>query len=244
MRLRDTMPYCKYLGLALVVTILVLWPRGLAWASPLSNVHRQTMPLTPPPTWTPEQQPGGSEPTAPPSPTRPEPTRPPEDTRVPPTDAPEQPADTPAPPTNTPVAAPDTPTPAPPVAQPWLYLSADPMFVGPSSEVGIRVEIANFGDAVLQTANITLTMPTLLSFVNVRTTSGQIRFEASNLILELNPVQPGGEGLLEIDVVVSADALPDAIIPMRAALNWDGGASVISDFPLVLPWAPLPETGG
>ena len=110
--------------------------------------------------------------------------------------------------------------------------------------MGISVEIDNFGDAVLRNANITLTMPILLSFVNVRTTSGQIRFEASNLILELNPVQPGGEGLLEIDVVVSADALPDATMPMRAALNWDGGASVISDFPLVLPWAPLPETGG
>ena len=258
MRLSSTVKWIGLLLLAGSAGLLLDQDPG-AWAAPLAAPHRQTVPMTPPATWTPVS------PTSPPKPTRtPPPSSPPTDQGSPPPPAAPPSVETPGTPaatlvgtapalTSTLALSPTSLTPAAVLVQtltqptsapePRLALTADPLVVGPRSEVALRLGVRNTGKGSLEGVTVTLTEPSALRFNSVRVYGGDLRWEESQLNWDPGSLPAGAEGILEIAAVVGDDVLPDSAIPLVATLSWPGGEDVSQELVLRLPWALLPETG-
>ena len=203
----------RWARLALIAFLLFLLGRELpAWANPAARPPRQTVPRTPPPTWTPEVP--LAAPTSPPTPPEP-PQRP-----------------TPAP-DETPLLAPE----------PWLGLSAEPLLLGPGSQVILRLRLENIGTASLAGARLVLPRPPVLHFTTVRLSTGQVSFGPPGLTWEPGPLESGAGQWLEITALLAEDVLPDGLIPLQATLTWPEGHLVSNALALTLPWALLPEAG-
>ena len=258
MRLSST---AKWIGLLLLAGSagLLLDQDPGAWAAPLAAPHRQTVPLTPPATWTPVS------PSSTPRQTAAPPGSPPTDQESPPPPAAPPSVETPGTPaatlvgtapalTSTLALSPTSLTPAAvsvetPVqpfssgAEPRLALTADPLVVGPRSEVALRLGVRNTGKGSLEGVTVTLTEPSALRFNSVRVYGGDLRWEESQLTWDPGQLPAGAEGILEIAAVVGDDVLPDTTIPLVATLSWPSGEDVTQELVMRLPWALLPETG-
>lgn len=200
------------------------------WHRAGAEALRQTVPLTPPATWTP------AAPAAPP----PEPTvpQPPDHaTALPPAEEPD--------PVPTALPGPAEPTQALPApsdaaaAQPWLGLSARPQIIAPGDVVTLRLELVNLGPGDLAPATVTLgPVPhlTLRPSGSARVVAGELRWSAPRLA--------AGEGaVVEVQAVVGGGLLPGEEMVFLGGLAW-GGAEVESNEALILaPQAPLPEVG-
>lgn len=256
----------RWLWIALLLALaLAPWGRWAPrWLTTLALPGRQTVPVTPPATWTPAQPP----PTVTPLPTRPggsktstpipaAPTAAPttEPTEPPPT-ATLAPGQTPAPTRESPTAAFGgaatatpalAPTSAPPTSSatpgPWLWLHADPAIVGPGSRVLLQVEVANEGPQAIAEAVVALSGLTLLTLAPPRANAGQVETQPGLLLWRVGALAPGAGAALELDAVVSDLVLPDGALPLRAVLTWRGGGPLVQEIALALPWAPLPAVG-
>jgi hypothetical protein len=258
--LRQSMLRFRWIGVLLLVALFsALGIGSAAWAVPVAVPQRQTVPLTPPPTWT-RIRPSA---TRTPLPTRPESqstTPVPQSTPgtqstsgspVTPaaqnTSAPQRTvvsSDTPlsgssALPTSSSVAA---VTPAAP-SGPWLNLSAAPLIVGPNSRVALRVELRNGSADVLSNATLLLSRPATLSFAEAHVTSGQVELKQDALVWTCGSLAGGAVGSLELEATVAPDVLPDGTIPLHATLSWAGGELFANQVTLTLPWALLPDVG-
>ncbi len=248
----------RWLWIVLLLALaLPPWGRWAPrWLTTLALPGRQTVPITPPATWTPAQPP----PTVTPLPTRPGGSR--THTPIPaPTEAPPTvtlaPGQTPSPsPTGaltatavgdaTPTSASASPTGAPALgATPglWLWLHADPAIVGPGSRALLQVEVANEGPQAIAEAVVALSGLTPLTLAPPRPSAGQVEAQPGLLLWRVGALAPGAGAALELDVVVSDLVLPDGALPLRAALTWRGGGPLVQEIALALPWAPLPAVG-
>ncbi len=187
-----------------------------AWARPQNRALRQTVPMTPPPTWTPSSPVGPTE-----RPTRPQP----------PTSEPATPS---------PAGEPTRP----PGARPWLGLSAEPLVAEPGTAVLILLELQNLSDGSLENATITLPGYSALSLQGVQTSLGQAQFSPDGVTWTPGPLTGHGGGILQLAAVVGPDALPGTQMLLQATLVWPGGQVQSNGWPLSLPAALLPDAGG
>jgi hypothetical protein len=198
---------CVFIALSMAVPA--------AWARPYSSPQRQTVPMTPPPTWTP------SRPTTPTE----QPTRP-----QPPTPGPTAPS-------------PTGESTQPRMASPWLGLSAEPFVVQPGMPVSVLLELQNLGDGAMENATITLLSHPYLLFEGVRTSLGQAQLGSAGVSWTPGPLGERGGGTLQVTAVVGPDALPDTSILLSATLSWPGGQVESNELQLSLPAALLPAVG-
>lgn len=189
-----------------LLTVLWVWRDPAVWATSLAKPQRQTVPLTPPATWTP------TSPGVTPGPTRsrPKPTR-----RAIPSQE----------------------------AEPWLELVLSPTIGGPGSAVAATIVLENLGGAPLTGAQVTLPGSPILEYLFARASSGQVRLMGNQLLWQPDAVEGGERHELQINLVVSEDALPDTTLLMQATVTWPGGEASSNEVTLILPWALLPETG-
>lgn len=201
-------------GVAVTALLVVAVKGPPAWANSLAAPHRQTVPLTPPPTWTPVGPPA----TATPRPARPAP-----------------------PPTATPAPEQGTAEPRP---QPWVWLEAMPGVVGPGSQVTVRVELVNVGNAPLAGTVLTLQQaPLVLRELQWEPASGDVRLEADGLVWRPHTLEAQQRTVLLVSGVIAREARPGSQVVVRAELAWPEGTSLSNEVTLSLPRALLPETG-
>lgn len=221
------------LSVALVASAALAAPWHRAGAEAL----RQTVPLTPPATWTP------AAPAAPPpEPTVPQP--PDHSTALPPAEEPD-PVPTALPGSAEPTRPAVDPTQAPPAspeaaaAQPWLGLSARPQIIAPGDVVTLRLELVNLGPGDLARATVTLgPVPhlTLRPSGSARVVAGALRWSAPRLA--------AGEGaVVEVQAVVGEGLLPGEEIVFAGGLAGDGSELVSNEALLLAPRAVLPVVG-
>jgi hypothetical protein len=192
-------------SICVVGLILFLGREATSWASSLAKPGRQTVPLTPPATWTPN---------VPAAPTAAQPTRPPSADRSGSTGP-----------------------------YPVLALQANPTVLSPEQTSVISVALSNSGNGPLSEAMVTLTQPGLLRLTRSRMSNGTLELGPSQLVWRPGSVAPGETATLELDMVLSAEALPDRQLLVSGTLVWPGGEDLVADMALNLPWALLPATG-
>jgi hypothetical protein len=207
------------------------------WHRAGAEALRQTVPLTPPATWTP------AAPAAPPpEPTIPQP--PDHSTALPPAEEPDPvPTALPGPAEPTRPAA--DPTQAPPAspeaaaAQPWLGLSARPQIVAPGDVVTLRLELVNLGPGDLAPATVTLGPVrhlTLRPSGTARVVAGELRWSAPRLA--------AGEGaVVEVQAVVGEGLLPGEEMVFAGEVAGAGEGTESNEALLVAPQAVLPGVG-
>ena len=171
-------------GLLLVLMGLALGKQ--AWASSLLSPQRQTVPLTPPATWTPEAL-------ATREPTKPQPPTPDDEQR--------QPAEGP---------------------RPWLGLSVGPQAMAPGMVSTLRVQLLNQGNGELADALVTMQLPRELVYAGGSMASGSLEHHAGSVLWAIR-VAAQSESMLELQVRVGDDVLPDRRIELQAHLTWPGG---------------------
>jgi hypothetical protein len=232
----------RWTGVFLLVALFsALGVGGTTWALPVQAPQRQTVPLTPPPTWTRVRPPA----TRTLVPTRPEPPRSatPGSPSTPVPQATSVPAGAPPSGGATPVATPRQRTTPQTSESVWLWLSADPLIVGPGSRVSVRVELKNVDATALDAVTLELPAPVGLRFVDARVASGQADISEAKLTWQLGRLEPGTDALIEVTARVAADVLPDGALLLRPRLSWSEGELLGDEMALVLPWALLPATG-
>jgi hypothetical protein len=244
-----------------------------AWGAPLAYPLRQTVPMTPPPTWTPVAPP--SDPTPIPTYTRPQPpeeTRLPETTPVPPTLVPTEPT-TEQPPSVTPATPPTAPalaasatatwaavaavTPSatngmvPPArmkARPWMGFTAEPFIIGPGSVVTLQLLLENLGTGIMEDPSVSLALPSELVYVSAQASAGTVQSTSPQIVWRLEAPSTSRSASLAVTIQVVPDVLPDNELHLQGRLAWSEGrdrAETVSNVVvLILPWALLPETGG
>ena len=203
-----------FVGIVVAALLVAATQGPAAWTASLAAPQRQTVPLTPPPTWTPEAPTAtATQRSAPPAP----------------------------PPTAT--SAPDQATPEP-RPRPWLWLEATPDVIGPGSQVMLRVELVNVGDAPLAEAALTLSQtPLVLRELRWEPAGDDVRLEADKLVWRPRSLEAQQRAVLLISGVVPGSARPGGQVVVRAELAWPEGAPASGEVSLSLPRALLPETG-
>jgi len=212
-RAEKTWTRWAFLAICLVVVLGMVVPA--AWARPRSSTSRQTVPSTPPPTWTPSAPKEATE-----RPTKPQPP-------------------TAAPTTTVPAGEPTQQ----PVAKPWLGLSAEPLVVQPGASVSILLELQNLGDGSMGNATITLPQHPSLSIEQAQASLGRAEIGMDGIRWVLGPVGAHGVATLQLAAVVGPDVVPDSEILLSAVLVWPGGQLQSNEWRLSLPPALLPAVG-
>lgn len=174
----------------------------------------QTVPRTPPPTWT-----------------RTRTAAPPE------TESPT------LPPTATATLAPGAPTPVP-QPDPAVSLNVTPYFGGPGDIIRFTVRLRNHGSAVATGLTVTLPWPDPLFVLALSASAGEVSAGSGEIVWRLGQLAPGAEAVWTLQAQIAADAMPDQVLRYRARLSFDGGLRESEERMLLLPWTRLPATGG
>jgi hypothetical protein len=120
-----------------------------------------------------------------------------------------------------------------------------PQVVGPGSEIKVRLELANVGNAALQDATIDLPFgASVLQPIRWQATTGRVRETDKGLTWRPGVLVAGADAVLLVDAVVSAAALPDSEITLQAALRGLDGVATSNEIVITLPWTLLPAAGG
>jgi hypothetical protein len=242
--------------LGLICLAIGLWGELPAdWARVGAEPYRQTVPLTPPATWTPVPVPTAAVP----------PTRgsQPSSTPVGSTETPLPPSvtlaatGTPSPPSATAdrslessrtvqptqaesaVSATWTLTPPPVLQLSWVV---EPEVVGPGSDVVLQLVLMNTGSGALPGARIVVERPTFLYSLAWHTPVGQLWDDPEGIVWEPGELEAGEEIALALQAQVVEDLLPGASLPLQALL-------IVGDAPqrveggLTAPPALLPDCG-
>ncbi|MHB0856576.1 MAG: hypothetical protein ACYC5M_03280 [Anaerolineae bacterium] len=248
----------RALWAALILTLAAALIQAPAWGAPVAAPDRQTVPLTPPATWTPRPAPPTATRTVPLPPTT-LPTLPPP-TAMPPTSAPPTaalpPTDTPPPtfaPTHTlvhptPTAATPTPSSAPSptregaIPRAWLALTGAPDLLAPGVPITLTLQVASVGNVPLENALLTLDGLAALVDPLPAPDAGRVTLLADRLTWALPALPPGESLTLLLTAHAPQDLLPSATLPLLAELAWDGPPLQV-ELLLAAPWALLPDTG-
>ena len=202
-----------WLAIGLLGVLLAL--AGAAWSGLSSGiVSGQTVPRTPPPTFT-----------ATPSAT----------SQVPPTHTPR--------PTSTATFVPGQPT-LTPWPDPLIELHVSPSVVGPGDVVVYRGQVVNRGGAPATGAQISLGIPSPLSIQGANASMGTVDADSHALRIDLAALDPGAAWTFEVRAVIQANALPGQTVASRARLTYRAGARESGQVTVHLPPALLPATGG
>lgn len=178
------------------------------------TVSGQTVPRTPPPTFTPT-----------PSATLP----------ITPTDTP--------PPTATATLAPGAPTPVP-RPNPVISLNARPQTIGPGDVVTFTCRLANHGNAAAEQVQMSLPILWPLAVQSAVSSAGTVGFDVQGLSFALDALQPEQEVAITVRAVVQEDTSPDQTLVYRAQLVFREGERESNEVQVILPPALLPATGG
>jgi len=174
----------------------------------------QTVPRTPPPTWTRTR------------------------TAAPPV------TETPAPPpAATATLAPGAPTPVP-QPDPAVSLTIAPAFGGPGDVIRFTVRLRNDGSAAATNLTVALPWPDPLLVLALSASAGEVSAGSSEFVWRLGQLAPGAEAVWTLQAQIAADAMPDQVLRYRARLSFDGGLRESEERTLLLPWTRLPATGG
>ncbi len=185
-----------------------------AWSLTWQTASGQTVPRTPPPTFTR---------TFTPTP------------RVTPTHTPL--------PTATYTLVPGAPTPVP-RPDLFIALAAKPGIAGPGNLVTFTCQVGNRGNAPANNLTASLSIPWPLAIQDVSLPKGQFRFDANEATISLDSLQPGEEIAITLRARVQENASPGKTLRYRAQLTSTGGERESNEVIIELPWALLPATGG
>ncbi|MHB1295967.1 MAG: hypothetical protein ACYC4R_13340 [Anaerolineae bacterium] len=228
-----------------------------AWGAPVAAPDRQTVPLTPPATWTPRPAvPTATRtPRVPPTalPTLRPPTAQPA-TRVPtnvhpsatpmPTSTPQPVRITTAAPTAAvPATAPAlSPTREGAIPLPWLALGGAPDVLMPGVPVEITVRVASVGNVPLEGAVLTLDGLAALGSINSTSSGGRTTMVGDRLTWALPPLPVASSLTLTLSGTAPQALLPEAQIILHAGLSWSG-TPLKEELILAAPPVLLPDTG-
>ena len=184
-----------------------------AWGLTWQTVSGQTVPRTPPPTFTPTR-------TATP--------------RVTPTHTPL--------PTATATLQPGAPTPVP-KADLFITLEVRPRIVGPGQLVTFACQVVNRGNAPGTEVEISLSIAWPLAVEDASSSKGTVRQDGQESIVSLDDLPPGEDVAITLRTRVQQNASPGRILRYRAQLRFKEGSGESNQAELELPAAVLPATG-
>ena len=118
-----------------------------------------------------------------------------------------------------------------------------PRTVAPGMDVTLQVNVANLGTAPLNGGVVILELPDILRDLRLAPSTGITAWQGAQLVWNLAELAPGAEAALTLQAAVSADALPDGAIAVRASLAAPASYAMTQEMALDLPWAPLPAAG-